>query len=631
MKRQIGNEKAKAGHVTGPGGDLHRRRPIKVTRNAHLRVTRRCQIVAPADRYLGRRCPGLDGPAEQWGPSEGSDAMAGNFHGHWRTWSMAVVGAAATIVLVASQSLFGVAASAAPAAAKGVRPNATGELDCNAHSKIQRAVSHKLLCTDIRGMNGYARFFDNGHYIGHDEPSIRFISNRPGSGNNVTFTERLPMDPKAMPTTGHPGHDVTHWFELSIAPWFGMSICDPNSYPQTNCTPNSDSNAPQGTFPGGGGAFMEMQFYPPGFAPFADSVSCNNTHWCAALNIDSLEANNAGQMNNNCIEPVNFAFIQRNGMPAGPPSPQLSTLQTFTPNKQTLMMNPGDLVRTHMWDASIGGGKSAFKVQINDLTTGQSGFMVASAANGFMNTSMFDFQPLFNTARAQNSIGWSVLISGILNQFEIGHFEPCSKVTNKVTIGLAPGVTDSTWLFCHGAYEAAGPPDPTPSGQEPTDAFCYKKGDTHGGLAPPNLVTGCIDVATQNGDLDFDGTDYYPDFPNKLAPGPFPSPFLQQQPRTLGGARYSSIQFETDAPASEINTCAPDTPQGCAVPPPNGPGHFYPYYTQAKVGGKCVWEFGNMTNGNKFGGDRQYASLVEHGFFKGQFDLASKPLPNPMC
>jgi len=564
--------------------------------------------------------------------------MAGTFHGHWRTWSMAVVGAAATVVLVASQSLFGVTASAAPVAAPGgVRPKATGELDCNGHSKMQKAVSRKLLCTDIRGMNGYPRFFDNGHYVGHDEPSTRFISNRPGSGNNVTFTERLPMDPAAMPTTGHPGHDVTHWFELSIAPWFGMSICDPKSFPQTHCTPNSDSNAPQGVFPGGGGAFMEMQFYPPGFAPFADSVSCNNTHWCAALNIDSLEANNAGQMNNNCIEPVNFAFIQRNGVPAGPPSPQLSNLATFTPNQQTLMMNPGDMVRTHMWDANIGGGQRAFKVQISDLTTGQSGFMVASAANGFMNTSMFDcsgtpfnFQPLFNTARPQNSIEWSVLISGILNQFEIGHFEPCSKVTNKVTIGLAPGVTDTTWLFCHGAYENAGPSDPTPAGQEPTDAFCYKKGFTHGGLAPPNLVTGCIDVATQNGDLDFDGTDYYPDFPNSLTPGPFPSPVLQQQP-TTAGARYSGIQFETDAPASEINTCVPQNPQGCAVPPPHGPGHFYPYYTLAKVGGTCVWEFGHMSNGNTFGGDQQYAHLVEHGFFKGQLDLASAVLPNPNC
>ena len=563
--------------------------------------------------------------------------MAGSINGHWRTWSIGMVGAAATVALVASQSLFGVTASAAPAAAKGgVRPKATGLLDCNGYSKIQKALTRKLACTDIRGMNGYPRFFDNGHYIGHDEPSIRFISKRPGSGNNVTFTERLPMDPKAMPTTGHPGHDVTHWFELSVAPWFGMSICDPNSYPQTKCVPNSDSNAPHGAFPGGGGAFMEMQFYPPGFAPFADSVSCNNTHWCAALTIDSLEANNAGHLNTNCEEPVNFAFIQRNGVPAGPPSPQLSDLSTLTPNSQTLMMNPGDMVRTHMWDASIGGGKRAFKVQISDLTTGQSGFMVASATNGFMNTNFFNcngtpfnFQPLFNTARSQNSIGWSVLLSGILNQFEIGHFEPCSKVTGKISLQLAPGVTDTSWLECHGAYEAAGPPDPTPGGQEPTDALCYKKGDTHGSLnTPPNLVTGCLDDFTQNGDLDFDGTDYYPDFPNSLKPGPFPSPFLQQQP-TTAGAGYSGIQFETDAPASEINTCVPQNPQGCVVPPPNGPGHFYPYYTQAKVGGQCVWEFGHMNNGNRFGGDQQYAHLVEHGFFKGQLDLASAVLPNP--
>jgi hypothetical protein len=563
--------------------------------------------------------------------------MAGSINGHWRTWSIGAVGAAATVALVASQSVFGVTASAAPAGATGgVRPNATGELDCNGYSKIQKPVSHKLACTDIRSLNHYSpRFYDNGHYIGHDEPSTRFISNRPGSGNNVTFTERLPLDPAAAPTVNHPGHDVTHWFELSIAPWFGMSMCDPRSYPQTKCTPNSDNNAPHGSYPGGGGAFMEMQFYPPGFAPFADSVSCDNAHWCAALTIDSLEADNAGHMNNNCIEPVNFAFIQRNGVPAGPPSPQLSNLATFTPNKRTLMMNPGDVIRTHMWDASIGGGKHAFKVQLTDLTTGQSGFMVASAANGFMNTNMFNcngtpfnFQPLFNTARPQNSIGWSVLISGILNQFEIGHFIPCSKVTNKVTIGLGSGVTDTTWLTCHGAYENAGPPDPTPGGQEPTDALCYKKGDTHGGLAPPNLVTGCLDDATQNGDLDFDGTDYYPDFPNKLSPGPFPSPVLQQQP-TTHGARYSGIQFETDAPASEINTCVPQHPQGCAVPPPNGPGHFYPYYTLAKVGGRCVWEFGHMSNGNTFSRDQQYAHLVFHGFFKGQLDLASAVLPNP--
>jgi hypothetical protein len=547
-----------------------------------------------------------------------------------RTWLIAVVGAS----LFAGQSLLGVTANAAPAAAQGVRPRATGELDCNGFSPIQRSVDRALRCTDIRGLLGHGeRFSDNGHYIGHDEPSIRFLSNRPGSGGNVTFTERLPRDPVAKPTVGHPGHDVTHWFELTVAPWFGMSICDPRSYPQRNCTPNSDSNAPHGTFPGGGAAFMEMQFYPPGFSPFNGGISCNsNTQWCAALNIDSLEANAAGTMNNGCIEPVNFAFIQRNGVPAGPPSPQLSNGSTFTPNGQTLLMNPGDRVRTHMFDASIGGGQHAFKVTINDLTTGQSGFMIASARNGFMNTSMFDcsghpfnFQPLFNTARGANSIGWSVLLSGILTQYEIGHFIPCSRVTGPVGSGAG-----KFWQFCHGAYENAGPPDGTQPSQELTDATCFPKGDTHGGTVPPNQVTGCTNFFS-GGDLDFDGTPYYADWPNSVQAGRFPSPFLQQQPTTLSGARYSKIQFETDAPASEINTCAPDTPQGCAVPPPHGPGHFYPYYTQAKVGGKCVWEFGNMRNGNRFGGDLQYAHLVEHGFFKGQFDLASKPLPNPNC
>jgi hypothetical protein len=558
---------------------------------------------------------------------------------HWRTWLIAAVSAPAVVALGVSQALVSVPASAAPASAHGVRPKAVGELDCNGFSPVQRTVKRTLGCTDIRGFERGERFFDNGHYIGHDEPSIRFLSRKPGSGNDVTFTERLPRDPAALPTTTHPGRDVTHWFELSIAPWFGMTICDPNSYPQVPCTPNSDRNAPHRGLPNGtGGAFMEMQFYPPGFAPFADSVSCDNTHWCGALTIDSLEANRAKQLNNNCVEPVNFAFIQTNGVPAGPPSPQLANLATFTPNSHTLLMNPGDEIRTHMFDASIGGGQHALKIVIDDLTTGRSGFMIASAANGFMNTSFkdcsgtpFNFQPMYNTARPQNSITWSVLQSGILTQYEIGHFVPCTSVTHPLTLQLAPSVTDTAWEFCHGPYEAAGPPDPSPKGQEPTDALCYKKGDTHGVLAvPPNEVTGCLDDFTQNGDLDFDGTDYYPDFPNSLTPHRFPSPFLEQQPVT-GGAAYPKLQFQTDLPASELTTCLPGHLSGCTAPPPGAPGHFYPYYTQAMVGGQCVWEFGNMTNGRTFGKDGQYAHLVPHGFFKGQFDLSSFPRRNPMC
>ena len=67
-------------------------------------------------------------------------------------------------------------------------------------------------CTDIRGIPGKGnantwggRFYDNGHYIGHDEPDTTFLSNAPGSGNNVNWTLTLGRDPTAAPTVRPPG------------------------------------------------------------------------------------------------------------------------------------------------------------------------------------------------------------------------------------------------------------------------------------------------------------------------------------------------------------------------------------------------------------------------------------------
>ena len=75
---------------------------------------------------------------------------------------------------------------------------------------------------------------------------------------------------------------------------------------------------------------MELQLYPPGYTPFVDNTSCSVTKWCAALTIDSLECKfTAGTCNNNCIEPVNFAYLQTNGVPSGPPNPQQSDVSTF--------------------------------------------------------------------------------------------------------------------------------------------------------------------------------------------------------------------------------------------------------------------------------------------------------------
>ncbi len=529
------------------------------------------------------------------------------------------------------------AAPASAGASTGVQPGATGMLDCNGQSKSQHTLRSALVCSDPRSLydGKPTRFSDNGKYIGHDEPIIRFLSKRHGSGNNITWKERLPFDPTALPTVAHPGTDVTHWFELSIAPWFSMALCNAESYPLNPCKPRSDSNAPHHppTFDqgGGGSSFLEMQFYPPGFAPFVDSISCDNTHWCASLHINDLECQlGFVNCNPNCEEPTNFAFIQRDGVPTGPPSPQLANGNTATPNGQTLLMNPGDRLVIHIFDAKLRGGGHALETSIHDLTTGQSGFMIASARNGFMQTSIadcsgrpFNYQPEYDTAKPQNIIPWAALETNISTQFEIGHFEPCASVTAPMPFPVG-NFTDTIWQNCTGPYENAAPPDGTTTNPEASDAPCWPNGFTHGGHAPPNEVAGCIQTIAQNGDLDYDGTSYWPNWPDSTKPDRYPSPFLQQEPRTRGHA-YKTIQFQTNAPASE-STCAP-TGVGCAVPPSVAPGNFYPFWTQARVHGQCVWEFGQMRNGNTFGGTHQYGQ--PSAYFFG--NLEGPMRHNPTC
>jgi hypothetical protein len=514
-----------------------------------------------------------------------------------------------------------------------IKPHAVGNLDCNGMSPIQRTIMVAKVCTDIRGILGAhskftddGRFFDNGRYIGHDEPDMRFLSNVKGSGNNVTFHETLGVDPAGAPTVKTPGQDRTHFLELTVAPWFSLALCNPFSYPQLPCKPNSDVNAPAtpnapvpaGVFPGGGSSFMEMQFYPPGQAPFVDGISCNNKDWCASLHINDAECTvNFATCNPNCIEPTNFAFIQTNGVPTGPPSPQLSDIATSTPDAHTMLMKPGDRLTIHIFDAPVPGqpGQRALETSIKDLTTGQFGFMQASAANGFMATSMldcsgtpFNYEPEYNTARPLNIVPWGADQVDVSTQFEIGHFEPCSSVTQPINVDqIISGFTDVTWNHCNGPYEDSAPPG-AESSTEPGDAFCYPKGDTHFGQAPPNVVTGCDDNVFAGGDLDFDGTSYWPDWPTSTTPNRFPSTFKQSPPTTVGGVGYSRFQFQTDAALSESSCNFPDT-SGCLVPPPTSPGNFYPYWTLTR---SCVVEFGNMTNGNTFGKAAQYGSNPPH-------------------
>jgi hypothetical protein len=275
--------------------------------------------------------------------------------------------------------------------------NPVGGLDCNGHSKIQKPLRPQDSCTDVRGDYG-ERAYDNGYYIGHDEPSIGFISTVPHSGNDVQWEFTLPRE-RPLP--------ATQSFENFIAFWFAMALCDPNSgFVRGPCIPDSDLNNPFLA----GSAFLEMQFYPPGNPPFITQISCDLTHWCASLHINSLENMDTGVLNPNCSETTNFAFIQRDGIPTGPPGPNNINFSSVTPNAQTLLMNQGDRLRVTIKDIP-GDTFGGVFTGIEDLSTGQSGFMIASAHNGYQTTDPntcagtdFSFHPEYDTAKFGNFV-----------------------------------------------------------------------------------------------------------------------------------------------------------------------------------------------------------------------------------
>ena len=159
----------------------------------------------------------------------------------------------------------------------------------------------------------------------------------------------------------------------------------------------------------------------------------------------------------------------------------------------------------------------------------------------------------------------------INTEFEIGHFEPCTRVTGRSTL-TDGSFTDTFFNRCHGPYEADAPADKR-SSLEPNDSPCYRRGDTHGGVADPNQVTGCDVFFGAVGDLDYDGTSYRADWPTSLHPNLYPSPFLQETPTSRGSA-FTDMQFVTDTSATEAG-CDVVSGTGCVLPP-NGPGSLLP-------------------------------------------------------
>ena len=477
-------------------------------------------------------------------------------------------------------------------------------------------------CTEVMDPVNY-----DGQYTGHDEPSVLFYSNTPGSGNSELSNLTLPTDPPTLPRQD--GSGGTFNFQLHPAFWFGMAMCDTQSAPEfTNtCTPDSDTNifdnadptAPDyiGRHPGT--AFMEMQFYAPGWIQKPPGGSCDLSKWCAALTIDSFSQNQNTGVNNNAaclnsvgVEPVNFAFITKSGVAQAPANPVDATAATFTPEpNQDLFMQSGDTLVVDMHDTPDG-----FQVVINDLTKGTSGSMTASIANGFgqvvfdpsattCTVNPYAFHPMYSTSSEHTRVPWAAHSYNVAFSDEIGHFEYCNAVGTQGGSCTQDGVHDT---------------DAALGGSE-DDVSCFAPPFKPPVQSTRVKVGGCFGT-----DIDFDGVPYQLTWPGSLS-NPTqdaalnPTSILFTSPLFNGTQRYDRVAFEADLPRIEFatnppcqrhvsNPADPHPGRGCVNPPVGA--NFYPIYSTGTAGGQCVWQLGGANipgTTNTFGGN----STAEYG------------------
>lgn len=456
------------------------------------------------------------------------------------------------------------------------------------------------LCAEPVDSLGY-----EGRYTGHDEPSAIFYSDRAGAGSNQQYQLTIPADPPVPPKQD--GTGGTFNFQTRIAFWFGLALCDNQSGPEFThapCTPASDANIFDGSDPARpdyigrhpGTAFLELQFYPPGWAPFQNGISCDARKWCAAMAIFSLNLdqnnnvqNNAACLNSVGLEPANFAFLTRNGVPHAPAAPLDITLDSFTPNPATdLFMNAGDRVTIDVHDSRDG-----LVTSIRDRSTGQSGSMTASVANGFAQVnfepnaatcsqSPYAFHPMYSTSSEHTRVPWAAHSYSVAFSDEIGHFEYCANVA-----------ADGT---CAGDPTDPGSPDADDTGcHTPAESLRIRIG-------------GCT-----GSDADFDGSSYQRVWPGSGTSALrdlllHPRSVLFTSPTFNGGRDYDRVAFEADMPRIEAadfgGICDRTTGANCVNPPAGA--QFYPLFTTRADGrGGCQWQLGGPNipgTTNTFGG-----------------------------
>jgi hypothetical protein len=263
-------------------------------------------------------------------------------------------------------------------------------------------------------------------------------------------------------------------------------------------------------------------------------------------------------------------------------------------------MSPGDRITIHMHDTRAG-----LRIDMRDLSTGQSGSMTASVANGFghilyrpddatCQARPYAFHPAYSTANPRGNT-WAAHTYNVAFSDEIGHFEHCLQLDANYNCAVA-GSDD-------------------PAGLDDDDVFCVPGED-----ATVVHINGCF-----QSDGDFDGPSYQKDWPgtdrNAVRDARLhPTSQLFTSPLANGRVNYSDVAFETDLPRieaadSQLNPpfCNRTTGADCVNPPAGAA--FYPFFSTRMDHGTCTWQEGGAFipgTVNDFGGSSasEFGSLL---------------------
>jgi hypothetical protein len=329
------------------------------------------------------------------------------------------------------------------------------------------------------------------------------------------------------------------------------------------------------------------------------------------------------------VEYVNFAYLTKNGTPQGPPNPiNFDPVASGKPDPaKVLFLNPGDHYTVTLHDTEHG-----LQTLVHDTTTGVTGAMTASAANGFGQIKYapspstectnipYDFHPMYSTSSTTTTVPWAAATYNIAFDTEIGHFDYCSNPT-------AGG-------GCSGVEGRPG------TNQEPTDRDDFGCFPASASTRVP--VSGCL--GTNAG---FDGTSYLPDWPNgNTSLTPTPTIFTSPLTGPAFNTNYQQVGFNTDLPDLEsqlVGTCNRATGAGCTHIPTTDDGQpaaFYPYYTSGRALGGCAWAPGQDVPGftqQDYGKNAQYGPLLKvsyagpGGTVIREYNDFQRILPNNPC